>query len=102
MIGGPSPQSVYLPTYYSGTTDSARASTLDVKSRDEISGIDFVLAPKPPARTYKIRGHVLDSLGDFPDAHIVVILFPRGNRELAFDSDQKQVIVNPKTGDFEI
>jgi Carboxypeptidase regulatory-like domain len=102
MIGGPSPQSVYLPTYYSGTTDSARASTLDVKSGDEISGIDFVLTPKPAARTYKIRGHVLNSLGDYPDAHIVVILFPRGNRELAFVSDQKQVVVNPKTGDFEM
>jgi hypothetical protein len=102
IIGGPSQESVYLPTYYSGTTESARASTLDVKSGDEISGIDFVLTPKPPARTYKIRGHVLNALGDFPDAHIVVILFPRGTRDVTFVSEQKQVVVNPKTGDFEV
>jgi hypothetical protein len=102
VIGRPSRESVYLPTYYSGTTDSARASTLDVKSGDEISGIDFVLTPTPPTRTYKIRGHVLNALGDYPDAHIVVILFPRGTRDVTFVSEQKQVVVNPKTGDFEI
>jgi hypothetical protein len=68
----------YLPTYYSGTTESARASTLEVKSGDEISGIDFVFALKPPARTYKVRGRVLNSLTEYPDANIMVLLFPRG------------------------
>lgn len=91
----------YLPTYYSGTTDSARASTLEVKSGDEISGIDFVLAPKPPTRTYKVRGHVLNSLTD-PDANIMVVLFPRGNRVSTFMADQKKNGVDARTGNFEI
>jgi hypothetical protein len=92
----------YVPIYYSGTTDIARASTLEVKSGDEISGIDFVLAPRPSARTYKVHGHVVNSLGDYPDARIVVMLFPRGNREMAFVADQKQAVANAKTGDFEL
>jgi 5-hydroxyisourate hydrolase-like protein (transthyretin family) len=91
----------YLPTYYSGTTESARASTLEVKSGDEISGIDFVFTPKPPARTYKVRGHVLNSLTD-PDANIVVLLFLRGNRDLNFVSDQKKAFADGKTGNFEV
>ena len=91
----------YLPTYYSGTTDSTRASTLEVKSGDEISGIDFVLVPKPPTRAYKVRGHVLNSLTD-PDANIMVVLFPRGSRELNFSSDQKRAIAGQRTGNFEI
>ena len=91
----------YLPTYYSGTPDSARASTIEVKSGDEISGIDFVLAPKPPTRAYKVRGHVLNSLTD-PDANIMVVLFPRGDRDPTFSSDQKRAIADQKTGNFEI
>jgi Carboxypeptidase regulatory-like domain len=91
----------YLPTYYSGTTESSRASTIDVKSGDEITGIDFVFTPKPPTRTYKVHGHVLNSLAE-PDANIVVLLFPRGNREPSFVADQKKGIADTKTGYFEI
>ena len=91
----------YLPTYYSGTTDIARASTLEVKSGDEISGIDFVLTPKPPTRTYKVRGHVLNSLAE-PDANIAVVLSLRGKLDLNFPSDQKKAIADQRTGNFEI
>jgi protocatechuate 3,4-dioxygenase beta subunit len=92
----------YVPTYYSGTTDSARASTLDVKSGDEISGIDFVFGLKPPTRTYKVRGRVLNSLTEYPEANIMVLLFPRGNRDLNFAADQKKAAPDEKTGNFEI
>jgi hypothetical protein len=91
----------YLPTYYSGTTDSARASTLEVKSGDEISGIDFVLAPKPPTKTYKVRGHVLNPLAE-PDANITVVLSLRGHLDLNFPSDQKHAMADGRTGNFEI
>ena len=97
----PQQSDVYLPTYYSGTTESARASTIEVKSGDEISGIDFVFQPKPPIRTYKIHGHVLNSMAEYPDAHINVMLFPRRSAEVSFIADQKQVLPDAKTGDFE-
>jgi hypothetical protein len=101
MMSGFLQPSDYLPTYYSGTTDSARASTIDVKSGDELSGIDFVFSPKPPTRTYKVHGHVLNALGN-PDANIAVLLFPRENREPVFMADQKKGFADPKTGNFEI
>jgi len=100
--GSYEPREEYLPVYYSGTTDSERASTLDVKSGDELSGIDFVFTPKPPTRTYKVRGHVLNTLTEFPDANIMVLLFPRGKEVSSFVVDQKQNGADPKTGNFEI
>jgi protocatechuate 3,4-dioxygenase beta subunit len=92
----------YVPTYYSNTTDIARASTLEVKSGDEISGIDFVLTPKPPTRVYKVRGHVSNLLTDLPDARVVVRLFTRGRQEPSFISDSKQAYPDARTGNFEI
>jgi hypothetical protein len=73
-----------------------------VRSGDEIAGIDFVFAPKPPTRSYKIHGYVLNSLTQDPDAHSVVIIFRRGNRDLDFISNDKQRTVDRKTGAFEI
>jgi Carboxypeptidase regulatory-like domain len=92
----------YLPTFYSGTTDVARASTLEVKSGDEISGIDFVLALQPRPRTYRVRGHFVNSVPNESEGHAIVMLLPRGNRESAFMPDQKQVTPSKETGDFEI
>jgi protocatechuate 3,4-dioxygenase beta subunit len=92
----------YLPTFYSGATDIARASTLEVKSGDEISGIDFILAPQPSARTYKVRGHFVNSIGIDSKVQTVVMLLPRGNRESAFIPEQKEGTPNQETGDFEI
>lgn len=92
----------YVPTYYSNTTDIARASTFEVKPGDEISGIDFVLTPKPPTRAYKVRGHISNSLTDYPDARVEVRLFPRGGREPSFVSDSKQAYPDARTGNFEI
>ena len=98
----PEEQAAYLPTYYPGTTESARASAIEVKSGDEITGIDLVFASKLPTRTYKIHGRVVNSVTDDPDAQIVVLLSPRMNRELDFDPNQKQANPDRKTGTFEI
>lgn len=102
IFGAPSQETgVYLPTYYSGTMDSARASTLEVKSGDEMSGIDFALAPAASTRTFKIHGHVLNSLTEHSEEVVAVMVLPRGNRELSFE-DQKEARADTKTGDFEI
>jgi protocatechuate 3,4-dioxygenase beta subunit len=98
----PVEQAAYLPTYYPGTTDGARAATLEVKSGDEMTGIDFVFAPKPPARSYKIRGHVVNSLTENLDGHFIVLLAPRGNRDIELPSENKQGTLDEKTGDFQI
>jgi Carboxypeptidase regulatory-like domain len=98
----PVEQAAYLSTYYPGTTDSARASTLEVKSGDEITGIDFVFAPKLPTRAYKVHGRVINSLTDDPDAYVIVTLLPRRNQDWDFGSDQKQTTADRKTGAFEV
>jgi 5-hydroxyisourate hydrolase-like protein (transthyretin family) len=98
----PDEQAAYLPTYYPGATEIARASTIEVKSGDEITGIDLVFVPKLLTRTYKIHGHVVNSLSENPDAQFVVLLAPRGKRDLDFISSDKQGTVDSKTEDFEI
>jgi Carboxypeptidase regulatory-like domain len=92
----------YVSTYYPGTTDSARASTIEVKSGDEIAGIDFAFASKLPIRTYQVHGRVLNSLAEDSGAQIIVMLYPRGNRDLDLASDDKQATIDKKTGIFEI
>ncbi len=98
----PAEQTAYLPTYYPSATETARASKIEVKSGDEITGIDLVFVPKLPTRTYKIHGHVVNSLAEDPDVHLVVLLTPRAKRELDFISNDEQGRVDWKTGDFEI
>jgi protocatechuate 3,4-dioxygenase beta subunit len=92
----------YVPTYYPGATDSVRASTIEVKSGDEITGIDLVFASKLPTRTYQVHGRILNSLGEDSDARIIVMLYPRGNRDLDLASDDKGATIDKKTGIFEI
>jgi hypothetical protein len=98
----PVEQDVYLPTYYPGTTDSARASTLEVKSGDEITGVDFVFALKPAARSYKIHGHIVNSLAESPDVNMIVLLAPGGHRDAELAAETKEATVDRKTGDFEL
>lgn len=95
----------YLPTFYPGTTERSRASTLDVKSGDEISGIDLFLAPKALIRAYRIRGRVLNSLTESQELNIVVMVLPRLDREQSLAigfGDRKNATPDPKTGAFEI
>lgn len=93
----------YASTFYSGTTESARASTLVVKSSDEISGIDFVLAPQARTGTYKIHGQVLNSITDSLDGHAFVTIIRRSSEEYSFALLQRSLLpANPKTGEFEI
>jgi hypothetical protein len=51
----------YVPTYYPNVVDVLRASVIELKSGDELSSIDIMLTRN---RTYKIRGHITDLVGD--------------------------------------
>jgi sarcosine oxidase gamma subunit len=51
----------YVPTYYPNVVDGSRASVIELKSGDELSSIDIMLTRN---RTYKIRGHITDLVGD--------------------------------------
>jgi 5-hydroxyisourate hydrolase-like protein (transthyretin family) len=77
----PDPKSAYPETYFPGTTDSSRASVLEVKAGDEIPRIDFFLAPQAGTKTYRIRGHVTNALGAQTEGSITVMAFPRNSEE---------------------
>jgi protocatechuate 3,4-dioxygenase beta subunit len=77
----PDPKSAYPETYFPGTTDSSRASVLDVKAGDEIPRIDFFISPQAGTKTYRIRGHVTNALGDQTEGSITVMAFLRNNEE---------------------
>lgn len=52
-------QTGYAPVFYPGTSDQARAATIEVVPGQEIPAVDFTLFP---IRTFRVRGHVFDSL----------------------------------------
>ncbi|MGC1638286.1 MAG: carboxypeptidase-like regulatory domain-containing protein [Candidatus Acidiferrales bacterium] len=94
----------YPPTYFPGATEIARASAIEVKSGDEVTGIDIALSPRPPNQTYKIHGHVSNSISGHPDASIAVMILPRGQsgEEAMYMRDGNNTRPDEKTGEFEI
>ena len=94
------PAASYVPIYYPGSPELDRASLLDVSAGDEISSIDFLFSPQNESRTYSVRGHVTNAITGHPDAHVSVMLIPRGG------SDWRQVTPGAqpdfKTGAFEL
>ena len=62
-----------LPTYYPNAADPAQASTIEVQSGGELTGIDFELERQQPRR---IRGRVVDQAGQSPPS-ATIWLFTR-------------------------
>jgi hypothetical protein len=77
----PDPNSAYAVTYFPGTTDSSRASVLDVGAGEEIPRIDFFMTPQAGTKTYRIRGHVTNTLDGQTEGTITVMAFPRNGEE---------------------
>jgi 5-hydroxyisourate hydrolase-like protein (transthyretin family) len=92
----------YSPTYFPGTTEIARASPIEVKSGDEIPGINIGFALIFPGRTYKVHGHVFNSISGHPDANVAVMIVPRGQNNEEGNFDSKNARPDEKTGEFEI
>jgi hypothetical protein len=97
---GPPSKYEYPETYYPGAGDSAHASALDVNAGDEIPRIDFFLSPREPKKTYRIRGHVTNTLADDSGRNAAVMAIARNSEENRFG----QFVTQPdqKTGNFEL
>jgi hypothetical protein len=106
IMQGATQQEVGYPAmYFPGTTDVARASVIEVKSGDEVPGIDISFARGALGRTYKIHGHVLNSISGHPDANVMVMLGPRthdSEEQTSFGIDAKSARPDENTGEFEI
>lgn len=88
----------YAPTYYPGTNDPARATSMEVRQGDEIGGVDiFLLA----TRAVRVRGRVFNAITGKPARDASVWLFPRGS-STRFFSMENRTTVDPADGKFEI
>lgn len=99
------PPSEYPPTYFPGTIDAARASTLDVKAGDEIPRVDFSFAPSAPVKTYRIRGRLTNAIAGQSQGMLMVMAIPRNpdSATLLVATDLQLVArPDPKTGAFTI
>lgn len=88
----------YVPTYYPGTPDPARATALTVKTGDEIASMDISLEP---ATVYNIRGRVNYTASRRNAANIILALESRSTG-LGWSVPPRQSIVDKPDGTFEI
>jgi hypothetical protein len=89
----------YAPTYYPGSPDPARASTITVKAGDEITSVEILLRP---VTVFRIRGRVYNMVSaKRSGAGVNIVLQPR-NTGLAWSFPDQQVHVEKPDGSFEI
>jgi hypothetical protein len=90
----------YATTYYPGSPDPTRASTITVKAGEEIPSVEILLRP---VTVFRIRGRVYNILSaKRSGAGVNIVLEPR-NTGLAWSSTQpNQVLVEKPDGSFEI
>jgi hypothetical protein len=91
-------KSGYVPTYYPGTPDPARATPLTIKSGDEIPSMDFLLEP---TTVYSIRGRV-NSFGSRRNPNGVILILEARYTGLGWSVPARQAIVDKPDGVFEI
>jgi Carboxypeptidase regulatory-like domain len=67
----------YVPTYYPGTPDPAKASTISVKPGDEIPSVDILLQR---VAAYKVRGRIYNMITHRTGRDISIMMLPRNNQ----------------------
>jgi protocatechuate 3,4-dioxygenase beta subunit len=88
----------YVPTYYPKASEISRASSIELKAGEEVSGIDLMLLRQ---RTYKIRGRIFNSVSEHPGGETTVGVVPQ-DAVISSEGDIRRGSVNVSTGDFEI
>jgi hypothetical protein len=91
-------KSGYVPTYYPGTPDPARATALTIKSGDEIPSMDFLLEP---TTVYSIRGRV-NNFSSRRNANGVILILEARYTGLGWSVPARQAVVDRPDGVFEI
>jgi hypothetical protein len=91
-------KSGYVPTYYPGTPDPARATAFTIKTGDEIPSMDFLLEP---TTVYSIRGRV-NNFGSRRNPNGVILILEARSSGLGWSVPARQAIVDKPDGVFEI
>lgn len=91
-------KSGYVPTYYPGSPDPAKAVAIAVKTGEEIPSVDLLLEP---AAVYSIRGRVNNLVSRRSSAGAIIMLETRTNG-LSWNVPSRQALVEKPDGSFEI
>lgn len=90
----------YAATYYPGSPDSSKASTITLKAGDEIPSVEILLRP---VTVFRIRGRVYNMVSGKRSSAGVNIVFEPRNTGLAWNfTEPNQVLVEKPDGSFEI
>jgi protocatechuate 3,4-dioxygenase beta subunit len=91
-------KSGYLPTYYPGTSDPAKATALTINTGDEIPSMDLLLEPMT---VYSVRGHV-NILGARRNPNGVVLVLEARTAGLGWNMPPLRTVVDKPEGTFDI
>ena len=88
----------YPPTYYPGTNDPARATPLELRAGEQVSGIDISFIP---TRAVRVRGRVFNAVTGQPGRDVMVVLYPRESGQQRFMSRHDELVEDAQ-GAFEL
>ena len=90
---------IYLPTFYPGATDATQASPVEVRSGEEVPGINLNLST---VRGVRVRGRVLDEASNRPLQNSYVRLLPRDSSFLGYMGGNLGASASDPQGNFEV
>lgn len=96
-IRGGEPQG-YVPMYYPGTSDPARAITLSVKAGEEIPGLEILMRPVP---VFTVRGRIYNLVSRRSTASYTLTLAPSESSQW-FSLPERDMLVDAPDGSFVI
>lgn len=88
----------YVPMYYPGSPDPARASPFTVKAGEEIPSIEILLRPVP---TFTVRGRIYNMVSRRSATTYTVTLAPRESSQW-FSLPQRDLLADSPDGSFVI
>ena len=94
-IGGAAPQG-YVPMYYPGTSDPARASALTVKAGEEIPGLEILMHP---VLVFTVRGRIYNLVSRRSTAAYTVTLTPSESSQW-FSLPERDALADSPDGSF--
>jgi protocatechuate 3,4-dioxygenase beta subunit len=77
-------EDTYIPTYFPGTNEAARATPIELKAGGEAAGIDFLLLP---TRGVRLVGMVSNAVAGKPPRDIVVHILPAESDTVTYSLD---------------
>jgi protocatechuate 3,4-dioxygenase beta subunit len=88
----------YIPTYYPSSGDISRASSVEAKAGEEISGVNITLLRQ---QSYKVKGQVFNAAVEHPVSSAQVGIIPKGVDSYG-PEDTREAGADQKTGEFEL